>query len=94
METKVTTQHKTLGEMLLSGDFAKPEETLIDGKHWQQVLDEAGYGLPDCDKKKTQPKLQPDITGGLLGHLNQQNQQTKQLSDNIFDALRFVDEKL
>jgi len=70
----MTTQHKTLGEMLLSGDFAKPEETIIDGKHWQQVLDEAGYGLPDCDKLKRQPQQQSDITGGLLGRLTQLNQ--------------------
>ena len=66
----MTTQHKTLGEMLLRGDFAKSEETLIDGKHWQQVLDEAGYGLPDCDKP-TELKKQKEITGGLLGHLTQ-----------------------
>ena len=38
METEMKTQHKTLGEMLLRGDFAKSEEVLIDGKHWQQVL--------------------------------------------------------
>ena len=73
----MTTQHKTLGEMLLSGDFAKPEETIIDGKHWQQVLDEAGYGLPDCDRP-TEPKQQTEITGGLLGQLTQQNQKQKQ----------------
>ena len=67
----MTTQHKTLGEMLLSGDFAKSEETIIDGKHWQQVLDEAGYGLPDSEKP-TQPK---------------------QPIDNIFDALRRMNDK-
>jgi hypothetical protein len=90
METEMTTQHKTLGEMLLSGDFAKSEETIIDGKHWQQVLDEAGYGLPDCDKKKTQPQKQQEITGGLLGNLTQQNPQTKQPIDSIFNALRVI----
>ena len=79
----MTTQHKTLGEMLLSGDFAKPEEALIDGKHWQQVLDEAGYGLPDCDKLKTQPQQQLHITGGLLGHLTQLNQQPHKPSNSV-----------
>ena len=87
METEMTTQYKTLAEMLLSGDFSKPEETIINGKHWQQVLEEAGYGLPDCEKKKTQPQQQPDIVVGLLGHITKQNQQPIQPIDNIFDAL-------
>jgi hypothetical protein len=89
METEMKTQHKTLGEMLLSGDFAKTEETIIDGKYWQQVLDEAGYGFPDSDKP-TQPKQQQEITGGLLGNLIQQNPQTKQPIDSIFNALRSI----
>ena len=86
----MTTQHKTLGEMLLSGDFAKPEETIIDGKHWQQVLDEASYGLPDYNKLKMQPQQQSDTTGGLLGHLTQPSHQSQKPIDNIFDALRLM----
>ena len=47
----MTTQHKTLGEMLLSGDFAKPQEQKTDDQDWQRILNEAGYGLPDSDKQ-------------------------------------------
>ena len=57
------TKHKTLGEMLLSGDFAKPQEQKVDDQDWQRILDEAGYGLPDSDKPKT------EIKTGLLAQL-------------------------
>ena len=35
------TKHKTLGEMLLSGDFAKPQEQKADDKDWQRTVTEA-----------------------------------------------------
>ena len=57
------TKHKTLGEMLLSGGFAKPQEQKADDQDWRRILDEAGYGLPDGDKPKA------EIMTGLLGHL-------------------------
>ena len=47
----------------------------------------------DADKPKVQPQQKPEITGGILGHLTQHNQQPKQPIDNIFDALRALAEK-
>jgi phosphoribosyl 1,2-cyclic phosphodiesterase len=44
-------KHKTLGEMLLSGDFAKPAEQQTDDQDWQRILNEAGYGLPGSEKQ-------------------------------------------
>lgn len=65
--------------MLLSGDFAKSEKTIIDGKHWQQVLDEAGYGLPESDKPKA------EITTGPLWNLTQSK--PKKRIETLWDAL-------
>jgi len=86
------TKHKTLGEMLLSGDFAKPVEKKTDDQDWQRILDEAGYGLPDNNKPK-QPQQQAQVTVGLLGHISGHNQEPKQPSDTIFDALRSMTDK-
>ena len=73
------TKHKTLGEMLLSGDFAKPAEKNADDQDWQRILDEAGYGLPDSDKSKA------EITTGLLGHLTQLK--SKKRIETLWDSL-------
>jgi len=77
---------KTIGQEFL-GAVAK------DDDWYNRVLEEAGYGLPDGDKPKVQPQQQLKITGGILRHLTQQNQQPKQPIDNIFDALRALAEK-
>jgi len=61
------TKHKTLGEMLLSGDFAKPQEQKADDQDWQRILNEAGYGLPDSDKQKRQASLY----AGILDYLTE-----------------------
>ena len=73
------TKHKTLGEMLLSGDFAKPQEQKTDDQDWQRILDEAGYGLPDSDKPKA------EIATGLLGHLTKSK--PKKPIETLWDAL-------
>ena len=77
---------KTIGQEFL-------EAVAKDDEWYNRVLEEAGYGLPDSDKPKVQPQQQPEITGGILGHLTQQNQQLKQPIDNIFDALRAMADK-
>ena len=78
--------NKTIGQEFL--------DAVVKGDEWyKRVLEEAGYGLPDSDKPKTQPQQQKEITGGILGHLTQQNQQPQQPIDNIFDALRAMAEK-
>ena len=76
---KKVTKHKTLGEMLLSGGFAKPAEQNADDQDWQRILDEAGYGLPDGDKPKA------ELTTGLLGHLTQSK--PKKRIETLWDAL-------
>ena len=73
------TKYKTLGEMLLRGDFAKPVEQQADDQDWQRILDEAGYGLPDSDKPKV------EITTGLLGHLTQSK--PKKRIETLWDAI-------
>ena len=77
---------KTIGQEFL-GAVAKDDEW------YNRVLEEAGYGLPDSDKPKIQSQQQSEITGGILGHLTQMNQQPKQPVDNIFDALRSMADK-
>ena len=72
-------RHRTLGEMLLSGDFAKLQEQKTDDQDWQRILDEAGYGLPGSDKPKA------EITIGLLGYLAQSK--PKKRIETLWDAL-------
>ena len=43
--------------------LARARTVAVVAQDWQRTLDEAGYGLPDSDKPKT------EIITGLLGHL-------------------------